>query len=157
MLQFSVPGRDVYDIDHLILDYNGTIAEDGRLISGVADRIRALSTELTVHVITADTHGTARTQLALLPCTVMVISEANQDRQKRDYLDGLGRNHAVAIGNGANDCLMLQHAAFSICVIQTEGAAAGALQAAAMVCTDISHALALLLHPRRVTATLRNA
>jgi len=157
VLHFSVPNQVDFKIEHLVLDFNGTIAEDGTLIPGVGDLIHALSSRVTVHVVTADTHGTARMQLAPLPCTVKIIADAYQDRTKLDYVTELGRHQTVAIGNGANDCLMLQHAAFSICVIQAEGAATGALQAATMVCTNIRQALELLLNPRRVTATLRNA
>ena len=37
MIQIEIPGRDLITIEHLVLDYNGTIAEDGHLIPGVAE------------------------------------------------------------------------------------------------------------------------
>lgn len=59
MLTISIPGREDLVLRHLLLDYNGTIAEDGRLAEGVAQRVEALSRSLEIYVVTADTHGTA--------------------------------------------------------------------------------------------------
>ncbi len=50
---------------------------------------------------------------------------------------------------------MLEKAKLGILVIQEEGAAPSTLLAADVVCTDIMSALNLLLHPLRLTATLR--
>jgi soluble P-type ATPase len=61
----------------------------------------------------------------------------------------------VAIGNGANDALMLEHAALGILVMGGEGAAVEALLRARVVVTDICEALDLLLFPKRLIATLR--
>ncbi len=30
MIEIDVPGRELITIEHLVLDYNGTIAEDGQ-------------------------------------------------------------------------------------------------------------------------------
>ena len=42
MLKIKVPGRGVYRLKHLVLDVNGTIAVEGRLIDGVAQRVAEL-------------------------------------------------------------------------------------------------------------------
>lgn len=34
MIRIDVPGRDIIEIEHVVLDYNGTIAFDGQLIEG---------------------------------------------------------------------------------------------------------------------------
>jgi soluble P-type ATPase len=62
----------------------------------------------------------------------------------------------VAVGNGRNDRLMLQESALGIAVILNEGAAMQTLLCADVVCTDIVAALQLLIHPLRLTATLRS-
>ena len=36
MLTISIPGGATLDIEHLVLDYNGTLAVDGVLLPGVA-------------------------------------------------------------------------------------------------------------------------
>jgi soluble P-type ATPase len=63
--------------------------------------------------------------------------------------------HVVAIGNGRNDRKMLDVAALGIAVCGAEGAAAETLQAGDIVVGRIVDALDLLLHPKRLMATLR--
>lgn len=57
MIELSIPGRGVIQIDHLVLDVNGTIALDGRLVDGVVKALTALRDRLTLHLLTADMHG----------------------------------------------------------------------------------------------------
>ena len=52
---------------HLYLDFNGTLAKDGRLRPGVAARLRKLAKRLKITVVTSDTFGTARRILRRLP------------------------------------------------------------------------------------------
>jgi P-type E1-E2 ATPase len=156
MLVIDIPGREHVEIDHLVLDYNGTIALDGNLIPDVLEMMEALSTQLTIHVLTADTHGTVREKLEGLPCQLHVISPGRQNRAKLDYIEHLGCDRVAAIGNGENDALMLKEAVIGIGILQTEGASTAALQAAAIVCTSIRDALNLFIKPARLKATFRN-
>ncbi|MBV5337702.1 MAG: ATPase P, partial [Deltaproteobacteria bacterium] len=57
MIKFSIPGRGEYELEHLVMDVNGTLAIDGQLMDGVAGKIAALRDTLTIHLLTADTHG----------------------------------------------------------------------------------------------------
>lgn len=156
MLKIAVPGIGEFLLNHLVLDYNGTIALDGKLIPGVADRIINLSEHLDIHILTADTFGTVKKALAELPCKVAVIKAGKrEDSEKLDYLRKLNPQHCVAIGNGANDRLMLAHAAIGICLIQQEGASFLALKNADIVCSSVIDALDLLIYPARLVATLR--
>lgn len=156
MIEITIPGAEPLRIEHLILDYNGTIAEDGELIEGVVEKIGELANHLQLHVLTADTHGTVAEKLAGLPCSVRVIGAEAQDRRKWEYVVAVGPKMAAAVGNGRNDQLMLQTAVLGICLIQKEGASCRALQAADVVCTDILDVFDLFLHPTRLIATLRN-
>ncbi len=156
MLAIEIPGSPRLDIAHLVLDYNGTIARDGDLIEGVAEGLKRLGDRLTIHVLTADTHGTVREKLGDLPCTLHIIAEGNQDQAKYDYIANLGRGSVAAVGNGANDSLMLKEAALGIGIIQAEGASFKAIQEASVICTSIRDALNLLIKPARLQATLRN-
>ncbi len=155
MLKIDIPGSIRLEISHLVLDYNGTIARDGDLLDGVAEMIQRLDARLTVHVLTADTHGTVREKLGDLPCTIHVIDDGNQEQAKYEYIAGLGVGSVVAVGNGANDRRILKEAALGIGVIQAEGASLKAIQEASVVCTSIRDALNLLIKPARLRATLR--
>jgi soluble P-type ATPase len=156
MLNISIPGGESLVIRHLLLDYNGTLAEDGELLPGVAERLRRLADQLEIHVLTADTHGTVGEKLAGLPCRVMVIASDRQDQRKLDYLLEIGAEMTVAVGNGRNDALMLRRALLGICLVQGEGASSLALAAADVVAVDVVHVIDMLLHPSRLVATLRN-
>ena len=156
MLEVAVPGYRNLDLSHLVLDYNGTIACDGRLIEGVEARLAVLSKNMEVHVLTADTFGTVKAQLAQTDCRLSVIPQGDQAGAKCDYVRKLGAERCVCVGNGRNDSLMLKEAAVGIAVMQAEGAAVAAVVAADVVVTSILDALDLLSNPLRLTATLRS-
>jgi soluble P-type ATPase len=155
MLCFDIPGRTRCRVEHLVLDYNGTLALDGVLLPGVGAALKALSVQLTVHVLTADTFGGSARELQGLPVTLSIIPAESQDRHKKNYVEVLGSEHCVCIGNGRNDSLMLECAAVGIVVVQQECAATAAVRSADIVAPDILSALALLQNPLRLAATLR--
>lgn len=156
MMEIEIPGNKTMQLVHLVLDYNGTIACDGKLITGVKEKLRSLAHDFHIHVLTADTFGTVKEELYGVPCTVSLISAGNEDTGKEEYVTKLGSEHTVCIGNGRNDRLMLREAALGIAVIQAEGAAIDAVMAADIVMKDILDALNLLTVPRRLIATLRS-
>ncbi|MGE5235136.1 MAG: ATPase P [Acidobacteriota bacterium] len=151
-LTIDVPGRGALTLDHLVVDFTGTLALDGVLLPGVETRLAALASSVRITVATADTFGTARGALAALPVAVELIGRGEE---KAALVERLGPEHVVAIGNGRNDAAMLGAAALAIAVVGPEGAAAAALQAADLVVADIRAGLDLLLHPLRAAATMR--
>ena len=156
MLTFDIPGYKVLHLAHLVMDYNGTLAVDGKLVDGVADRLNILSRDLEIHVITADTFGLVQQQMTGLPCKVSVLGKDNQAEAKLNYVRELGLEQTVCIGNGRNDRLMLKSAALGLAVVLAEGIAGETVLAADIVCRSINDALDLLLNPLRLTATLRS-
>jgi P-type E1-E2 ATPase len=155
MIAQTIPGFGALRLQHLVLDFNGTLALDGRLLPGVRPRLRRLSRHLELHVVTADTFGSVRRVLAGLPCRVVVLETAAQSRAKAGYVRRIGAARTVCIGNGRNDCGMLRAARLGIAVLGGEAGAASALAAADVVAPSIVVALDLLLKPLRLTATLR--
>ena len=155
MISISIPGTGTLNLEHLVLDYNGTLAVDGVLLPGVKATLQSLSRQISVHVITADTFGKAGEGLAGTDCQLTVLDPGRQDQAKLDFVNRLGTDRTVAIGNGRNDALMLEAAVLGIAVILGEGASALSLDKADVVCTNVVDALELLLHPLRLTATLR--
>jgi P-type E1-E2 ATPase len=156
MLHIAIPGGNSYSIKHLVVDYNGTIALDGKLLDGVDRLLTLLAEKVTLHVLTADTHGTVAQMVRHLPVTLHIIGEGRQDVSKFSVIQNLGSSHVAAVGNGRNDVLMLQEAALGIAVVQGEGCAGVLIAYADVVCTSITDALHLLIHPARLQATLRN-
>ena len=43
MIAHKIPGFGALRLEHLVLDYNGTLALDGRLLRGVRPRLRRLA------------------------------------------------------------------------------------------------------------------
>jgi soluble P-type ATPase len=156
LIEISIPGFKLLRLEHLVLDYNGTVAVDGRLIPGVKDRLRVLGENLHIHIITADTFGQVRASVADLMVTLHILPPEDQAEAKRDYVRRLTADNTVCIGNGRNDRLMLAEAALGIAVILSEGAYSGSIATSDVVCTSIVEALDLLTHPLRLTATLRS-
>lgn len=156
MIELHIPGRGDVQLSHAVFDVNGTLATDGVLIDGVADRIAQLSDRLTVHLLTADTHGKQFQIDRQLGLIADRLKPGGFEReQKAAFVQALGAAHTVAIGNGANDVGMLEAAALGIAVIGREGLAGEALAAADVVVADIHDAIDLLLNPKRLSATLR--
>ena len=156
MITVDIPGYRSMQLAHLVMDYNGTLAVDGEIAAGVAAALAALASQVTIHVITADTFGLAADRLEGCPVKLSVLPPGDQDAAKLDYVERLGAVQTVAVGNGRNDRRMLAAAGLSIAVILDEGAAFETLAAADVVCRGIVPALELLIHPLRLTATLRS-
>lgn len=155
-ISIKIPGQPTLVLHHLILDYNGTIACDGQLLAELIAPLNELAQQLTIHVLTADTHGSVTSQITPLPCTLAIIAKDNQIVAKQKYLHQLGAQHCVAIGNGTNDQLLLKDAALGIGVMQHEGLALSSLIAADIAVTSCLAALDLLRRTQRVIATLRS-
>ncbi|MBQ8236727.1 MAG: ATPase P [Oscillospiraceae bacterium] len=154
MLKIRIPGRGEMVLSHLILDYNGTIAEDGCIIEGVARRLEQLRRDLQICVITADTHGTAAKRCEGLPLEVKTFPTTEVGEIKAAEAKKL-TGGVVTIGNGFNDIQMSDAADLSICVIGKEGCCGALLSRCDVVVTSIHDALDLLLKTDRLRATLR--
>jgi len=156
LLEIDIPGFKSLQIDNLVLDYNGTIACDGVVLPGVLDRIQSLTHQLDVHVITADTYGGVQSELKGVQCQVSVLPPGKEDLGKLEFVRTLGVERTICIGNGRNDKLMVKEAAVGIVVCQGEGLAVESFIAADVICTSVLDALALLISPLRLVATLRS-
>lgn len=156
MISINIPGYKQLVLEALVLDYNGTLAKDGILPVCVQDHLKTLAKQLEIHIITADTFGSVSAQCKNLPVIVKVLTSNNHTQEKADYLDIFGERMVVAIGNGANDRLMLKKAQLGIVVIGEEGCSGASLMAADVVVKDICDALEMLINPQRLIATLRN-
>jgi len=156
MLEIAIPGGEILRLEHLVADFNGTMACDGVLLPGARDALCRVAEKLAIHIVTADTFGKAREALSGIPCKLAILPEGGQDSAKLRYVETLGAGKCVCIGNGRNDRLMLAQAALGIAVIHQEGTAVETLLAARVVVPDINAALGLLLNPMRLIATLRS-
>ena len=156
MITIKIPGYKEITLQHLVMDFNGTIAIDGILADGIENQINILSPKLDIHVITADTFGQAREQLKNSNCQIIIIDKENRDRIKLKYIRQLGKKSVVAFGNGRNDRLMLKEAMVGITILLEEGCAIETLVSGDLLVKNIPDAFDLLNNPLRLTATLRS-
>lgn len=152
----DIPGHKPFDIRHIVCDFNGTVAVDGVLLPGVAERFAALSQQgLSVSVITADTHGNVRDQLKDVTCDIHILTTKRHDIEKKQFVSKLGAQHVAAFGNGYNDHKMIKAARLGVAVCQSEGLAGVTAHNADVVVTSIHDGLDLILKPSRLIASLR--
>jgi soluble P-type ATPase len=152
MIRLDIPKRGIIELQHAVFDINGTLAIDGMPIAGVVDRLKALGEHLSLHALTAGTHGNLAELEHLLGLPLQIITSGEE---KMHYVEQLGPAHVIAFGNGMNDVGMLRVAAIGVAVLAGEGAAMDALQAADLLALGPVDAIDLVLNPKRLVATLR--
>lgn len=72
MLEIIIPGFADLNLRYALIDYNGTLAVDGKLIDGIAEPLNALSEHLEIHIITGDGFGTAKAELIGINCILTI-------------------------------------------------------------------------------------
>lgn len=155
MITIDIPDYRLLTLNYLVLDMNGTLAADGVVLPGVAERLRLLRSQLETTLLTANTHGGGAEAAKMLGIQFRQLEPGPGGPQKETFVQALGADHVVAIGNGANDAAMLRTAGLGIAVNGVEGMATTALLAANIYVPSIIDALDLLLHPNRLRASLR--
>ena len=147
MIRIDIPQRGIIELQHAVFDVNGTLAVDGIPIPGVVDRLKALGEHLSLHALTAGTHGNIAELERVLGFPLHIIASGEE---KLHYVEQLGPAHVIAFGNGMNDVGMLRLAAIGVAVLAGEGVAIGALQAADVLAPGPVDAIDLVLNPKRL-------
>ena len=155
MIRIEIPGGKEIKIEHIVFDVNGTLALDGILLPEVSSLLMELSERTNIHLLTADTHGKQAEIDQQLGITATRVKAGKEAEQKAAFLKSLGPDQSAAIGQGANDSLMLKEARIGICVLSDEGAALETLLQADLLSPNIISALSLFIHPTRLAASLR--
>ena len=152
MIRIDIPQRGLIELHDAVFDINGTLAVDGTPIPGVVDRLRALREHLSLHALTAGTHGNIAELQKVLDIPLQIISSGED---KAHFVEQLGPANVIAFGNGMNDIGMLRLAAIGIAILAGEGVAIEALHAADVLALGPVDAIDLVLNSKRLVATLR--
>ncbi len=155
MIEIDIPGFGIARLEHLVSDFTGTLSVDGILLPKVEARLNKLSELMKIHILTADTFGKAQAALNGVKCEMHILTGENHDVQKEEYVNKLGPESVVALGNGKNDRKMLKAAKIGIAVTEGEGCAVDAIMAADIHVRGALDGLDLLLNTKRCKATLR--
>ena len=154
-MELNIPEYGQYKIKNLVFDYNGTLAEGGKVEAKNLAKLKEMTKDFNVYVITADTYGTVEKMFEGTPVKVDIISRENGSKDKESLVEELGREETIAIGNGYNDRLMLKAAALGFCIAGPEGASTKAIMASDVVLKSIEDFFMLIKEPKGLIATLR--
>jgi len=151
-MNIDIPGVLSFDLKHVFIDYNGTVAHEGNLLPGILKQIETLSSFYKLHILTGDTYGTVRTLLTDESIDVILAYTA---KEKLSVIKGFNPSECICIGNGSIDALMLKESAVGICVIGKEGCSSKAILNADIVVNNIFDAFSIISHPNQLIATLK--
>ncbi len=154
-LDLEIPGIGSFRLTKIVFDLNGTLSEDGKLSSKTLSLLNKVGEILEVHILTADTMGTAHKISRKMNFKIKIITGENTLEAKAKFVEHLGPAEVIAVGNGSNDVGMLEKAAIGIAVLGSEGCSKAAVQSADLFVKTINDALKIILNPQRLVATLR--
>ncbi len=155
MISIDIMGWGNTEIENLVFDLNGTLATDGKIPLEVKEKIKMLSKDVKIYILTADTQGTADQEVKDMKVKLTKIPEAESKTGKFEFIKTLDLEKTVAIGNGNNDEFILKEAGLGIAVLGNEGISLSAMKHADIMVKNISDAFDLFLKPKRLIATLR--
>ena len=109
MIKLTIPGFGPLEISRVVTDYTGTHSFKGVVRRSVRTRLARLARLVEVHVLTIDTFGTARRELARLPVELHFLNnDRRNDKEKQQFVLKYEPSHVAAFGNGTIDRLLLK-------------------------------------------------
>lgn len=154
MILIERPGQDPLEIDHLLIDFEGTLAMDRRVHPKAKDKINLLSKRLKIYIFASEEKERVEEVLRRVRAEIVFLNQGNSSKQKLEFLKSLGGLRTAVIGNGIDDLPVVKEAALGMVIVGKEGASGALIQAANLVFTNVIDALDFLLKPLRQRATL---
>ena len=154
MISILRPGMESLDIHFVLIDFEGTLAMDGRVHPKAKDKVNLLSKRATIYILTKSNREKVEETLRKMKVEILYVTEGDSSQQKLNVLQRLGPHQTAVIGNGLDDVRIVEQAGLGICVIGKEGSSAEAVAKADLVVTNVVDALDFLLKPLRQRATL---
>lgn len=151
-MKIDIPGLGSYNLKHVFIDYNGTIAYEGKLLDNMLPALTKLTQTYQVHIITGDTYGNVSDIFKNTDINLILASTA---RDKADLVSAFDKETCISIGNGAIDALMFNKTAISIAILGKEGCSIKALKNADILVQDIYDAFKIITNKNQLIATLK--
>ncbi len=109
MILLQRPGQDPLEIEFIMLNFEGTLATDGRVHPKAKDKINLLSKRARIFIFTTGEKESVSAVLRNVKAEVVYLREGDVSREKRDLLQQLGPRRTVAMGSGMSDIEMIQN------------------------------------------------
>jgi soluble P-type ATPase len=159
MIELTVHGFGVLKLEHLVLDVEGTLTIDGQFQDHLFRPLIDLRDRVVIHLLTTDTYRQQdgldrRLDLKAFRISTQPGGESLR-AAKRRFVEQLGAETVMAVGQGFDDVEMLEAAGLGVCVLSQEGAASAAVRASDIVVPSTMDAVHLLTRPLRIVTTLQ--
>lgn len=154
MISIQRPGQEAIEIDYILIDFEGTLASDGRVHPKAKDKINLLSKRTKIYILAKGEREKVQETLRRVKADLFFIKEEEASLQKLELLLNLGPSRSVVIGNGMDDVRMIKEAGLSMAIIGKEGTSGELIRTADLIFTNMIDALDFLLKPLRQKATL---
>lgn len=150
---YKVPGVGDIEINTLVFDLNGTISNRGKVIDGVAERLKNLKNAgFRLIMITSDQRGLGENTAKVLG---MEYYHAETSTDKEKIILTLDPLTTAAFGNARVDIGMFHHARVSIACIEGEGIHAEIFRFADILVKSVNDALDLFLDQDSFISTMK--
>lgn len=100
MISVSIPGWGDLDIEYMVIDYNGTVAVDGKPKDGVKELLEKISRYIKLFIITSDTYGNIDNEGTTVGFRIIKVGKEGSGREKARIIRELGPEKVVAIETG---------------------------------------------------------
>jgi soluble P-type ATPase len=154
MILIQRPGQEPLEIEFIVLDFEGTLATDGRVHPKAKDKINLLAKRTKIYILTTREKEKVDAILRNVNAEIIYLRDTEASRGKTNLLQQLGADRVVAIGNGTGDGAMIEQAGLGMGVMNREGSSGEVIAKADVVFMSIVDALDFLLKPLRQKATL---
>ncbi len=154
MISIQRPGQSPIEIEYLLIDFEGTLASDGRVHPKAKDKINLLSKRTKITILAKGEKEKVEETLRRVKAELYFVNEEESASQKLELLLNLGASRTAVIGNGMDDIRMMKEAGLSMAIIGKEGTSGELIQSAHLIFTNMVDALDFLLKPLQKKATL---
>lgn len=148
---FKVDGEEI-NIKNIIFDFNGTIANNGKVSNETLKKMSELTKKFNVYILTADTFGTVEKIFDDTSIKVLIIDEK---KDKEYFLKEIGFENTISLGNGQNDLRLISKSKIGIGVLGNEGIFSKLILESDIIIKNIFHFFKMIDNPKKLVATLR--
>lgn len=153
-MKYDFNNQPSIEIKTIVLDLNGTLAVNGQLVVGVAERIERLKNEMGFQLIlvSGDQRGNGKSMASTLGID---FRKANSLEEKERVILEYNCETTAAIGNARIDIGTFKQAKIAIATLQGEGIHTGILKEVDILVPSILDALDLFIDPNSFKATMK--
>jgi soluble P-type ATPase len=152
-MKYNIPEVWEIEIDTIVLDLNGTLSVNWKIVEWVKERLEKLkSLWMSIILLTWDHRWIAQDMCDELWINFKIAKSAEE---KGKHMDNLNCEKTVSIWNARIDIETFKRAKLSITTLQAEWIQVRIIEHVDIIVTSINHALDILIDWNSLCATMR--